>query len=101
MAWACCDYADALYHGDGPVDRTKTIELLDEALAITAELGMRPLMERTVTIRESLTSQPQAIPAYPNGLTQREVEVLRLIAQGKIPKYPRSLSLPKVLPGDT
>ena len=83
LAWTCYDYADALGQRDGPVDRTKTIELLDEALAITTELSMRPLMERTIALRERLTSQSQAIPAYPDGLTQREVEVLRLIAQGK------------------
>ena len=83
LAWTYHDYADALCQRDGPVDREKAIALLDESLAIATELEMRPLMERTTARRENLGSQPEAIPAYPDGLTQREVEVLRLLAQGR------------------
>ena len=57
--------------------------LLDEALAISSELGMRPLMERVVALQERAQSQPARVQEYPSGLTQREVEVLRLIAAGK------------------
>jgi DNA-binding NarL/FixJ family response regulator len=59
------------------------MSLLEEALAITRELGMRPLMERVVALQEKVESQPAKAPAYPDGLTEREVEVLRLIAAGK------------------
>ena len=31
---------------DGEIDRAKAMSLLDESLAISSELGMRPLMER-------------------------------------------------------
>ena len=44
---------------------------------------MRPLMEQVVSLRERAESQPAHAPAYPDGLTQREVEVLRLVALGK------------------
>ncbi len=44
---------------------------------------MRPLMERVAALKERAASQPVKAPAYPDGLTQREVEVLRLIATGK------------------
>jgi len=44
---------------------------------------MRPLMERVATLEERAASQPARAPAYPDGLSQREVEVLRLIAAGK------------------
>ena len=54
LAWTCCDYADALRELDGPDDRTKAIALLDESLAISSELGMRPLMERVLSRREIL-----------------------------------------------
>ena len=51
---ACCDYADALRERDGEGDRAKAISLLDESLAISSQLGMRPLMERVLSRREIL-----------------------------------------------
>ena len=50
LAWACFDYADILVRRDGPDDRAKAIILLDESLAISTELGMRPLMERAIAL---------------------------------------------------
>ena len=35
-------------------DRQKAMQLLDESLAISTELGMRPLMERVLSQREIL-----------------------------------------------
>ena len=83
LAWTCCDYADALRERDGDGDREKAMSLLDESLAISTELGMRPLMKRVVAKQEHAKSQPVKAPAYPDGLTQREVEVLRLVAIGR------------------
>jgi tetratricopeptide (TPR) repeat protein len=54
LAWTCCDYADALRERDGPSDKEKAVALLDESLAISSELGMRPLMERVLSRREIL-----------------------------------------------
>ena len=54
LAWTCCDYADALLERDGEGDRAKAVTLLDESLAISSELGMRPLMERVLSRREIL-----------------------------------------------
>jgi hypothetical protein len=54
LAWTCCDYADTLLQRDGPGDRAKALSLLDEAIAISSELGMRPLMERVQTRREKV-----------------------------------------------
>jgi hypothetical protein len=39
---------------DEPGDREKATDLQDEALAITQELGMRPLTERILARREIL-----------------------------------------------
>ncbi len=50
----CCDYADALMQRNEPGDREKATSLLDESLAISTELGMRPLMERVLSRREIL-----------------------------------------------
>ena len=54
LAWTCCDYADMLRERDGPSDQEKASALLDESLAISRELGMRPLMERVLSRREIL-----------------------------------------------
>ncbi len=45
-------HADALRERDGEGDRPKAVALLDESLAISSELGMRPLMERVLSRRE-------------------------------------------------
>ena len=52
LAWTCCDYADALLQRNGDGDRVKVIALLDESLAISSDLGMRPLKERVLSRRE-------------------------------------------------
>ncbi len=54
LAWTCCDYADMLLQRNGDGDRAKAMSLLDESLAISSELGMRPLMERVLSRREIL-----------------------------------------------
>ena len=83
LGWTCCDYADTLCLRLGTGDREKAAALLDESLAIATVLGMRPLMERVADRQGALETQPVAKATYPNGLTQREVEVLRLLAQGR------------------
>ena len=45
-------HPDALRERDGEGDRPKAVALLDESLAISSELGMRPLMERVLSRRE-------------------------------------------------
>ena len=54
LAWTCCDYADALLQRNNEGDRAKAVSLLEESLAISSELGMRPLMERVLSRREIL-----------------------------------------------
>ena len=54
LAWTCCDYADMLLDRNGEGDRAKPITLLEESLSISSELGMRPLMERVLSRRETL-----------------------------------------------
>ena len=54
LAWTCCDYADTLLERNGEGDRAKAKSLLDESLAISSEMGMRPLMERVQSRREIL-----------------------------------------------
>ena len=44
----------SLREREGEGDRVKAASLLDESLAISSELGMRPLMERVWSRREIL-----------------------------------------------
>lgn len=88
LAWTCHDYADALLvgaHGCTPLpgERARAMSLLDEGWSVASELGMIPLMERVQALQKKAAAQPASAPLYPDGLTQREVEVLRLIAAGK------------------
>ena len=54
LAWSLCDYANMLLERNSDGDSEKAAGLLDESLAISTELGMRPLMERVLSRREIL-----------------------------------------------
>ena len=54
LAWTCCDHSDMLRERDAVGDHTTAIALLDEPLANSSEIGMRPLMERVLSRREIL-----------------------------------------------
>ena len=54
LAWSLCDYADMLRERDASGDQEKATALLDESLAISTELGMRPLMERVRSLQDRL-----------------------------------------------
>ena len=61
LAWTCCDYADTLVQRTStssaqahPAAREQAMCLLDEFLAISTELGMRPLMQRVLSLRDIL-----------------------------------------------
>jgi DNA-binding NarL/FixJ family response regulator len=66
-----------------PGDLDKALFLLGQALATSRELGMRSLEQRVEVLKEQMATVPPKAPAYPDGLTPREVEVLRLVAAGK------------------
>ena len=55
-AWTLSDYAEMLLDRDDADDQEKAIGLQDEALAITRELGMRPLTERILKRRDILSA---------------------------------------------
>ena len=46
--------ADMLLQRNGGGDRAKSMSLLEESLAIASELGMRPLMKRVQSRRDTL-----------------------------------------------
>jgi DNA-binding CsgD family transcriptional regulator len=66
-------------------DHEQAAALLDQASATAQALGMARLVEQIATLPPV---QPRQQPArvHPDGLTEREVEVLRLIASGNTTK---------------
>jgi predicted ATPase/DNA-binding CsgD family transcriptional regulator len=77
------EYANMLLARAQPSDHEKALSLLQEALSISRALGMRALEERVVARLEHVGSQPRSRHQYPCGLSEREVEVLGLLAAGK------------------
>ena len=84
VAWTSYDYADMLIQRSTGAGRAKAMTLLEESLAISNELGMRPLIQRVTALQEITAAQPVRAPAFPDGLTQREIEVLGLVTAGKM-----------------
>ena len=82
------DYAAMLLARGQFGDHTRARTLLEAALATARELGMRAL-EARLTARMMPLAPPSPATALsnqwasPDGLSQREVEVLRLVAAGK------------------
>jgi DNA-binding NarL/FixJ family response regulator len=66
-------------------DRTTATLILDEVRAICAPLEARLALDRAERIAAELAPEGRSVaerPAFPAGLTAREVEVLRLVAAG-------------------
>jgi DNA-binding CsgD family transcriptional regulator len=63
-------------------DTVEAQNLCDEVIAICKPLAARPTLERVEALKAKLADRRGKV-TLPAGLTQREVEVLRLIAQGK------------------
>jgi DNA-binding CsgD family transcriptional regulator len=83
LAWTCRDYAALLLPLGGQGGRERAASLLDEGLLIADELGMVPLMDKVAALQEQIGSESTSVTSRPDGLTVREVEVLRQIALGK------------------
>ena len=63
-------------------ENDEAARLLTEVRSICEPLGAQPTLARVAAFAERLATTPTALPAYPAGLSAREVEVLRLVAQG-------------------
>lgn len=82
LAWTCRDYAELLLNRPGAKGWGKVIGLFGEAKQITLQLGMSPLLQQVDTLRETAMSRDESAIQYPYGLSEREVEVISLIAPG-------------------
>lgn len=81
QAWANFDYATFQIEQGGRIDRTAILNLLNDGIEITVALSMGPLNKRLESLRTTVLAS-SGRPEYPASLTQREVEVIRLIAAG-------------------
>lgn len=75
------DEAAVLARG-GPSNYGTVVELLDQARAIFAELGMEPWLARATAARAEADARLGGRSVLPAGLTEREADVLRLVARG-------------------
>jgi DNA-binding NarL/FixJ family response regulator len=65
-------------------ERESAMTHLARAIDELKAMGMRPLLERALRLREQAPAGPKPLaPAYPDRLSEREVEELLLIAQGR------------------
>jgi class 3 adenylate cyclase/tetratricopeptide (TPR) repeat protein/type II secretory pathway predicted ATPase ExeA len=81
------DYARMLAARGRKPDRRRAVELVKRAIPIFQELGMAPFVQRAAQLAASLRSRV-ALPAprrdaLPDQLTEREVAIVRQIAQGR------------------
>ena len=83
LGWTCYGYAAVLLHRNGPGDLEHAMTLVDETDSIAAELAMRSLQERVAVLQATGDAHTVKTPGYPDRLTGREVDVLRLVATGK------------------
>jgi class 3 adenylate cyclase len=83
---SCLDYARMLSARDQGDDRSRAVELVEQASLVFHELGMEPFVQRAVRLAEALqVSLP--LPGRPDltmdHFTEREVEVLRYVVRSR------------------
>jgi DNA-binding CsgD family transcriptional regulator len=82
LAWALYDFAGLLLSRNDAADRERAESNLDQAMAVTQELGMKTLA-KLIGKRMTIASASTRSHHLPSTLTNREMEVLRLMALGK------------------
>ena len=87
VVWLNTDYAELLLSRRDPGDVEQATTLRDEAVAIATKLEMKPHLEMLADISERLetaeVTSANSDNEYPDGLSEREMEVLSLIATGQ------------------
>ena len=90
IVWLNTDYIELLLDRALPGDQEKANTLRDEAVVIATELGMKPHLQKLAKHSERLTTsdvsdsvnKSSTAVLLPDGLTEREAEVLRLVTAG-------------------
>ena len=80
---SCLDYAGMLLRRSKGKDADQAHDLLRRARRIFAEIGARTLDHRAESLAaDRAPAIPERPSAFPDGLSEREVQVLRLVARG-------------------
>ncbi len=82
LAWTCHDYAELLLDRGEPSGVAKAISLIDDGLETSRETGLVAIEKRIIGLQERARTMSAPAAPYPDGLTNREVEVLRVVAAG-------------------
>jgi DNA-binding NarL/FixJ family response regulator len=64
-------------------DRARSADLVRQALSVGQALGMRPLQAYALTVAPRPAAGEAPPVVRPAGLTEREMDVIRLVAAGK------------------
>jgi DNA-binding CsgD family transcriptional regulator len=83
LAWTCRDYSRLLVASAAAADVARATELVAEGSSSSSALRMSALESQLLALGKELSGLRGGKPTYPDGLTEREVEVLRLLAAGK------------------
>jgi DNA-binding CsgD family transcriptional regulator len=83
LAWTSCDFAAVLARSASHDDRARGADLLGQAMSVAELLGMRPLQGHARALAPGPMMREAPRVAYPDGLTAREMDVIRLVAAGK------------------
>jgi len=90
IVWLNTDYIELLLDRARSGDHELATSLRDEAVVVATELSMKPHLQKLAKHSERLTTidvsdslnHSSTDTALPDGLTEREAEVLRLVAAG-------------------
>jgi DNA-binding CsgD family transcriptional regulator len=82
LAHSLTQFAAMLFERGTSDDRHRADKLLESAQRIATDLSLRALQKRFSDLSQAHPARPRA-PVYPGRLSQREAQVLRLIAAGK------------------
>ncbi len=82
LAVSRCEFAAMLMLRAHPDDLERAAALLEAAAADARQLGMRGVEERALVLQQELAARRRP-PERVAGLSEREVQVLRLVAAGK------------------
>lgn len=72
-------YAESLLERGSAADQRKSAKLIGDVTPVVHELGMKPLITKLQSLSDAVKV---GSPESPGGLTERELEVLRLVATG-------------------
>jgi DNA-binding CsgD family transcriptional regulator len=82
LAYTCRDYSELLLHGGTKMDGQKARALCDEAKPLAEKAGLVLLSKRLALLQTRIAPGKADRPLYPDSLSEREVEVLRLLSEG-------------------